>query len=99
MEAPLRGGAPGPLNEEVMLSHWSGGVGVLVEIADQTGSEKLTEVKTKSQGWLRVTICLRKKGGRETESPPAGRCGGDKEVAGKVRNNGRAVTSPRFHWA
>ena len=58
MEAPLRGGAPAPLNKRVTLSHWSGGEGVLVEIADQAGSERVIAVKTKSQeGRLCVTIC------------------------------------------
>ena len=62
MEAPLRGGALGPLRSWVILSHWSGGVGVLVEIADQAGNEKLTAVKTRNQEKRpRVTICLERK--------------------------------------
>ena len=43
---------------------------MLVEIADQAGSEKPIAVKTKSQeGWLRVTICLRKGWEKDGVSP------------------------------
>ena len=58
---------------------------MLVEIADQAGSEKLKAVKTKNQeGRLRVTICLRKKSGEKRSLPLLDVAGGDKEVAGRV---------------
>ena len=96
MEAPLRGGAPGPFNKRVMLSHCSGGVGVLVEIADQPGSEKRIVAKTKSQeGRPCVTICSGKKSGERQSLPLLNVAGGDKEVAGKVRNNLRRCRRTR----
>jgi len=60
---------------------------MLVEITEWTGNEKLRAVKTKSQGgWLRVTICLRRRSGERQSLPLLDVAGGDKEVAGKVRS-------------
>ena len=72
---------------------------MLVEIADQTGREKLTAVKTKNQeGRLRVTICLRKKSGEKRSLPLLDVAGGDKGVAGRVRDSELTAARPGFRW-
>jgi hypothetical protein len=68
---------------------------VLVEMADRAGNEKLIAMKTKNQeGRPCVTICLQKKPGG---LPLLDVAGGDKEVAGKVRGNGRQYRGNRTY--
>lgn len=72
---------------------------MLVEIADKTGRERLTAVKTKNQvGRLRVTICLRKKSGEKRSLPLLDVAGGDEEVAGRVRDCELTAARPGFRW-
>ena len=66
---------------------------MLVEMAGQAGNEKLIATKTNShEGRPCVTICLQKKSG---DLPLPDVAGGDKEVAGKVRGNGRQCRGNR----
>ena len=72
---------------------------MLVEIADQAGREKLRVEKTKNQeGRLRVTICLRKRSGEKRSLPLLDVAGGDKEVAGRVRDSELTAARPGFRW-
>lgn len=65
---------------------------MLVEIADQTGSEKPTTVKTKSQeGRLCVTICSQKKAGERQSLPLLEVAGVDKRVVGKFGMTGGSL--------
>ena len=71
---------------------------MLVEIADRTGSEKLTAMKTKNQDERPcATICLRKKRGEGRSLPLLNVAGGDEDVAGKVRENEFTAAHPNSH--